>query len=219
MSIHTIDLHDPNSVAQLSEHLDEFKMTDKMGKSISSALEVLKGYKETFSLSPRNVAKIFETMNINDTFTPEQMNGSLVNNDQVYVLRKKYFNSYISKSKFEATLYEIIFEMAQSVSGEILTAIVSLIKNFSIVCELNNMNILYKELCFKFFVKDNKRNEILVLIMNLDYGMKEKTTSLLKRALTFVRSGLHLSFFGAVIRTSISDVSDNLTEDKKQSNE
>jgi hypothetical protein len=218
MSVRTINLHDHDAVAHLTDHFVDFKIDEEMGRSIHDAVKTLQGYKETVELTPTQVIIILNDLNISDTSTPNEMNNKLTNSKHAYIIRKKFFNAHISKKKFESALFEIIMELAQSVSGNVLHAIVSLVKNFSLIClESNDMSTLYKELCFKFFCRDKERKELLILIINLDYGLKNRELGLFSRFISFVRFGLHLSFFGAVVRTSLYDDEEKVSEEDRKS--
>ncbi len=221
MSVRTIHLHDSSSITELAHHLGNFETDEKATQSIIDAVEILKNYRETVELSPYQISLIFNNLKISDSLTPSEMNDNLCSGEKAFVIRKKFFDSRLVHSKLETTLLEIVSELALAVSGDILHAIVSLVQNFSAIClECQGINTIYRELCFKFFCRDDIRDEILILIINIDYGLKQDSLSCLWRALNFLRFGLHLSFFGAVVKTSIvtaakTDLNDQLNADEK----
>lgn len=197
----TIDLADQQSIDRLATGIDLAGGGHQ--EKFKEAADLLRNYKETTELSPQQIKHIFENLGISDVYTPAEMNEHLHNTDRAYVLRRKYFDSVISEIQFELILEEIVSGLTQSISGEILSAIISVIKNFSVIC-LSNKDIqsIYKEVCFKFFTQNGP--DVLILIINIDYGANLRQTTCVEKIFKLMRSNIHVSFFGAVCRTELN---------------
>jgi len=212
MSTKIVDLHDSESLQDLVDFIStSVKIEDKIKRLIIDDAQILKDYTEIVP-STEDIYAIFNNLHISETDTPEQMNEHIKSNELSRIIHKKFFNTSISKTKFETILMSIVFDLSQVVAGNILSAIIRLIKNFSLVC-LNTTNTVYKELCFKFFTLDKEAKDIVILIINIDYRETSRQLAITERLLNAILGRVRLSFFGAVIKTYVP----SLTEETNRS--
>lgn len=208
MSTKVVDLHDSESLKRLVDYISQTsKIDEKIKHLIIDDAQLLKEYTEVVPKT-EDIYKIFENLHISENDTPAEMNDHIRSNETSRIIRKKFFNTSISKTKFETILMSIVFDLSQAVAGNILNAIIRLIKNFSLVC-LNTTNTVYKELCFKFFTLDKKAKDIVILIINIDYRATRKQLAIAEKLLNTVLGRVRLSFFGSVIKTYVPSLIDN----------
>ena len=196
-----IDLLNKPRLEKLSAEVNENSSIDsKYKNSLIQAVEKINTYTESFTLTPRQINLIYRRMNVDDRKTPHQMNENLRGNDDVAILRKKYYDAYISKNKFEAALREIVLEFASIVAGDILSAIINLVKNFSIICSTSEeFNTMYKDICFRFFTRHEDTSDVIVLILNIHFGEVCSKASC-RPLFNFLKQKVRLEFFGAVVK-------------------
>lgn len=205
-----INLHDKDSVDQIAEKLNKLKRKNSaletLEESIIKAAETIKNYKETLDLSPKQINQVLQNLHINDASSPEEMNANIQSNRKAYVIRRKFLDAHVTRKKFETVLMEIVFELSRSVSGDVLSAIVNLIKNFGIIClEVEEIHTTYKDVCFKFFTKDRETNELLILIININYEDSDKSISFIKKVFHMMLNSVRITFFGAVVKTQLTE--------------
>lgn len=212
MSTKVVDLHNSESLQKLVDLIDSTtKIDDKIKRLIINDAQILKDYIEIVP-STDDIFKIFNNLHISEADSPESMNENIKSNELSRIIHKKFFNTSISKAKFESILMSIVFDLSQVVAGNILSAIIRLIKNFSLVC-LNTSNTVYKELCFKFFTLDRKAKDIVILIINIDYRETSRQIAITERLLNAIFGRVRLSFFGAVIKTYVPSLTDGPISD------
>jgi hypothetical protein len=209
MSTKVVDLHNSESLQKLVDFIDSTtKIDDKIKRLIIDDAQILKDYTEVVPTTD-DIFKIFNNLHISEADSPESMNKNIKSNELSRIIHKKFFNTSITKTKFESILMSIVFDLSQVVAGNILSAIIRLIKNFSLVC-LNTSNTVYKELCFKFFTLDKEAKDIVILIINIDYRETSRQVAITERLLNAIFGRVRLSFFGAVIKTYVPSLNEEL---------
>lgn len=199
-----IDLLDRSRLRQLSEEVTSNTDIDlKIKEPIQKAVETIDRYAEA-NLSPYQINQIYKKMNVDETKTPKEMEVLLKGNDEVAIVRKKYYDSFVTKRKFRTSLLQIVSEFANVVTGNIISAIIQLVQNFSYICAtFETFNTTYKDLCFRFFSIHPESQEVIVLILNFNYG-EIMTESVFTKIISYMQRKVHLSFFGVVVKTNIT---------------
>ncbi len=195
----TITINNIDEVIGLQHDVEAMNCNFK--DPIIEAVNTLSQFRETIEFKPQEAARLLEVLGIDEMQTPEEMNRNIHNSDKAFVMRKKFFISTISKVKIESLLISVVSEMSGLVNGAVLMAIVSLIKNMVLICLNENVQTEYKELCFRFFTRDEV-DDIIILVINIDYNENSKHFSAFGKFIDFIFSRAKISFFGAIVKTS-----------------
>lgn len=202
-----IDINSLESIRELQNKVTQ--MNTEWTSDIVNAVRTLETYKETLDFSPADANRILDISGINENQDPEEMFMNIHHSPTTFVLRKKFFNTAISQRRVESTLVKIIAELSNVVTGDIISAVTSLIKNMMLICMTSNQETVYKELCFKFFAKDKSTNEVILLVINVKYTGVQSEHGFLKKVINYAKKRVQLSFFGAVVKTVNFNFIDN----------
>lgn len=199
-----IDLADKTSVGSLLQTVQECKeVRDSLKESITRAAETIQTYDITNQLSASQIHSIYKRINIDDTQDPTFMNNNLKTTENVAIIHRTFHDSFATKAQFETVLFKIITDFSKIVAGDILSAIVDLVKSFTFICiSTEKFNMIYKNVCFKFYNTKPNSGEVIILVMNLNYGSVHRGYSF-ARFLRFINRKVHVTFFGAVVRTAV----------------
>lgn len=197
-----IDLNDKNNINDLSKELDGIQDLDKkLIEPIHKAIDVLKDYEETHDLTTEQIHNIYEKLCINENMSPEEMDKSLQTSKHIAIVEKKYFQANINRSEFSLLIKNIVLHFSNIVSGNVLSAIVQIIENFSCICMFAQNKLSFKDVCFKFFSKDPK-GDILVLILNIHYQQKTTKHQILD-IIKYNTNKISIDFLGALVKTEL----------------
>lgn len=204
MSKKIIDLNDRSNILGISQDIKRCRVSKDVIEPLRNAINILSTWEQKHDLSINQIDTIYSRLSINPNMSPYEMDNKLrtlqVNN--VVILEKKYIQSSLSKKKFCATIDKILEIFTQSLSPSVVQAISNLIQNFSLLCSSTNKEILYNDVCFKFFTKCRHTNEILVLVLNISYEQKERKVNIID-IFNCRSKKISLSFLGALIKTDI----------------
>lgn len=199
-----VDLNDKHDIAQLSHDIAAVQgLDDTLTRPLKHAISTLKEYDETHELSIDQIRQIYSRLHIHEQMTPQEMEHSLNTVAQhIAILEKKFIQAAIDKDAFSALIRSILRHFGNIVAGDVLTAITSLIENFSCLCLLSKKDFSYKDVCFKFFTKHPASEEVLVLVLNIHYERSSLSYKLLKW-FKFKRNRIYLNFLGALVKTEV----------------
>lgn len=198
-----VDLNDQQNILEtLAQPFSTAPVRPEIRDSILSAVKILEKYDKELDLTPQQINKIYRTLHINEATDPQQMNTLLRTNDHVAVLKRRYIDSYLTKTNFQAILKDLLSTLGHVVTNNVVQALVDLVKNISYICfTVEEFNTAYRDLCFKFFTSDPNSDDVLVLVLNIHYGDIAK-----HRGCSFFRcvdKRMRLNFFGALVKTDI----------------
>jgi hypothetical protein len=131
------------------------------------------------------------------------MDESLISmSNHIAIIEKKFLRACIDKIAFSSMIRTILNHFNSIVEGSVLNAITEVIENFSCICLMARNNFSFKDVCFKFFTKNNETGEILVLILNIHYEQASLTYKILN-LFKMSREKIHLNFLGALVKTEL----------------
>jgi hypothetical protein len=197
-----VDFNDKNNINQLSKDIENVQGIDrKLVDPIHNAISVIADYEETHDLTIDQIRTIYNNLNINEQMTPEQMDESLIStSSHIAIIEKKFLRACIDKVAFSSLIRTILQHFNNIVDGSVLNAITEVIENFSCICLMARKNFSFKDVCFKFFTKNNETGEILVLILNIHYEQASLTYKMLN-LFKISKEKIHLNFLGALVKT------------------
>jgi hypothetical protein len=202
-----VDLNDKNNITQLSKDIETVIGHKSLTTPLKQAIIIMEEYDENHDLSIEQIRKIYSNLNINERMSPEQMDKSLecLTHD-VVILEKKFLKASIEKTYFSAIIRNILSHFSAVVAGNILGAITDIIENFSCICLMAKKEFSYKDVCFKFFSRQQNSDEVLVLVLNIHYeqsSLKYKILNIFKR----YKERIDLNFLGALVKTDVPELS------------
>lgn len=205
MSKKVIDLNNKDNIMELSTDIEN--VSKNIMEPIRNAINVLSVWEQDHDLTISQIQQIYKNLNVSANMSPDEMDKSLrENSNNIVIIEKKYLKTYMCKSEFSSVINSIMEHFSNTLSPNIITAISSIIKNFSIICLTSNRReFSYKDVCFKFFTRCKKNNEILVLVLNIHYEQKAIGWKLLE-IVGCNKEKISLSFLGALIKTDVSRV-------------
>lgn len=203
MAKKVVDFNNSNDIAQLYDDIKTVQGMEHFVVPIHKAINILQDYKEENTLSTEQIRKIYDNLKINEHMTPEEMNrsmdASINQNTRIAVIEKKFLQATINRTEFSAMIESIMNHFNTVISGPILTAIKQIIDNFSCICLMARNQFSFQDVCFKFFTRD-KNNEILVLVLNIQYDQTSFVYKFLNLC-KFKKLKIHLNFFGTIVKT------------------
>lgn len=211
MSKKVIDLNNQTEIINLSMELENHKkVSEHMKTPIIDAIRILNNWEQTHELTVEQIKNIYSKLHVSVNMSPDEMDEQFkymennINTENIVIIEKKFIKTLLCKDDFSTHISTILshFQRNSSVEMNVLNAIQSIIENFSMICLTSNKNFSYKDVCFKFFTKCNKNNEILVLILNIHYEQKSFKWKFLD-LFSCGREKISLSFLGALILTDI----------------
>jgi hypothetical protein len=204
MHRNVVILSDKTNVNEFSQTiLRTPSLSDKQKQPFEFAMQVLtQDYEEEVHLSTGQIKNIYDTLRIDDNMTPEDMASLLKSDDHVAVLQKRYITASVNRKSFKIMLGEIVSQFKNILSYNVIQAIVEFVDNFSYLCLTKEaIHLTYRDLCFKFFTTDPRTKDLLVLILNIDYGKLVYVPFKCAPFCKWKENKLDMSFFGAVVKT------------------
>jgi len=199
-----VELNDCSSLHDLFRTVTESDSAKAEYKQpIAEAIDVLARYEQERNLSPAQIVRVYAAMQLKETDSPREMYDHLYTHENIAVLEKKFLDTYLSRSKFQTTVLQLVAQFNNLVPVTVINAIVTIVKNLSYLCvTIEEFNILYKDLCFKFFTVDSNTDDVLVLVLNIHYGDLQSMFGC-SNFFSRIRRRMHLSFFGALVKTDV----------------
>ena len=199
-----VNLNDVSDLNSLQKEINMLEnISDDLRRPIVNALDIIVSYDKEADLSVYQINTIYKMINLNHKMSPLEMDQNLNNtNNNVAIIASKFINEEISEKEIENILIDIIKGFEQIIiNGNILLAIRNLISSFSKLCLTSvQAKKRFKETCFQFYESNTRTSDVIVLVVNIDYGKVESKFNFFN-VFHISKRNINFSFFGAVIKT------------------